>query len=144
LNPYAKVPDLVDGQAIFYESAIINKYLEEKYPDAPLLPADLARKALARIWIDFSNSRVTAAAHEVRRSKDPDSAKQKLKAHFQSLDRRMENRRFIAEEYSLADISFMPFYVRQERYGVTIDGSLPNLKRWMEDLIARPPVQSTL
>lgn len=144
LNPYAKVPVLVDGEAVIYESAIINEYIEDEYPDTPLLSADPAQRAAARIWIDFSNNRLMAAAHEVRRTKDPVIAKQKLKAHLQTLDRRMENRSFVADEYSLADISFIPFYVRQERYGAAIDGTFPYLKKWMENLIARPPVQSTL
>lgn len=40
MNPYGKVPVLVDD-AIIYESCIINEYLEEKYPAPPLLPADV-------------------------------------------------------------------------------------------------------
>ena len=32
LNPYAKVPVLVDGDTVVYESAVINEYLEEKFP----------------------------------------------------------------------------------------------------------------
>jgi hypothetical protein len=35
-------------------------------------------------------------------------------------------------------------YSIRQRYGVTIDDNLPNLKRWGEDLIARPAVASTL
>ena len=31
-NPYGKVPVLVDGDGVIYESAIINEYLDEKFP----------------------------------------------------------------------------------------------------------------
>lgn len=135
---------LVDGDAVIYESAIINEYLEEKYPAPSLMPADLARKAKARIWIDFCNSRLQAAAHEVRRSPDPEAVKQKLRAHLETLNREIAGRTYIADEFSLADITFIPFYTRQQRYGIAVDDSLPNLKRWMENLIERPAVQSTL
>jgi glutathione S-transferase len=50
----------------------------------------------------------------------------------------------LVENYSLADVTFIPFYSRRERYGVVIDGTLPNLKRWGEHLIARPAVAPTL
>ena len=36
LNPYGKVPVIIDGQTVIYESCIINEYLEEQYPDSPL------------------------------------------------------------------------------------------------------------
>ena len=48
LNPYGKVPVLTDDSTVLYESLVINEYLEEKYPNPPLLPKDAADKALAR------------------------------------------------------------------------------------------------
>ena len=38
VSPYGKVPVLVEGETRVYESAIINEYLDEKYPDPPLMP----------------------------------------------------------------------------------------------------------
>jgi glutathione S-transferase len=49
LNPYAKVPVLLDEDGVVYESAIVNEYLEEKYPAAPLLFRDLQQRAKARV-----------------------------------------------------------------------------------------------
>ena len=39
LNPNARVPTLVDGDKVMYESAAIVLYLAEKHPDAKLMPA---------------------------------------------------------------------------------------------------------
>jgi GST-like protein len=64
--------------------------------------------------------------------------------HLQTLDREMAGKRYIVGDYSLADITFIPFYVRRQRYGVTIDDNFPNLKRWGEELVARPAVVPTL
>ena len=49
----------------------------------------------------------------------------------------------IGEDYSLADITYIPFFVRLERYQATIDNRLPHLKAWMDRLLARPTVQAT-
>src|SRR3972149_578337 len=42
LNPYGKVPVLVDNDVLIYESSIINEYLDEKYPNPPLMPSNFA------------------------------------------------------------------------------------------------------
>jgi glutathione S-transferase len=144
LNPYAKVPVLVDGEGVIYESAILNEYLDEKYPTTRLMPDDRLLRAKARIWIDFFNSRVHPAAHDIAHDKEPDKAKQRMHEHLQTLEREMAGKRYIVGDYSLADITFIPFYVRRQRYGVTIDDNFPNLKRWGEELVARPAVVPTL
>lgn len=129
---------------MIYESAIINEYLEEKFSQAPLLPGEQALRAWARIWVDFCNTRIHGAAHEVLHGKEPEKAKQKLREHLLTLDREMEKRDYLVGEYSLADITFIPVFTRQQRYGVAINDSLPYLKKWMERLLARPAVRSTL
>ena len=144
LNPYAKVPVLVDGDAVIYESAIIDEYLEEKFSQVPLMPKELFPRAQVRIWIDFCNTRLQAAGSEIAHGIDPEKAKGKLRGHLTALDGEMNGRDYIAENYSLADITFIPFFTRQQRYGVVIDDTLPNLKQWVERLLARPAVRSTL
>jgi len=143
LNPYGKVPVLVDGEVVIYESAVINEYLEEKYPQVPLMPKDLNKRARARIWIDFCNSRLQQAGGDVRHGNEPEKAKGKLKEYLRTLDNEMANKDYIVGDYSLADITYIPFFVRQERYGVSIDDTLPNVKAWMDRLCARPAVRST-
>jgi glutathione S-transferase len=138
------VPVLVDGAGVIYESAIINEYLEEKFSELPLLPKDQLHRARARIWIDFLNSRVHPAASDITHDKEPDRARERLTQHLSALDSEMTGKQFIVGDYSLADVTFIPFYVRRQRYGVTIDENFPNLKRWGEELIARPAVAATL
>jgi glutathione S-transferase len=144
LNPYAKVPVLVDGGGVIYESAIVNEYLDEKYPATRLLPADHLKRARVRILVDFFNSRIHPTAGDIAHNRDTEKATQQMKAHLAKLDREVAGKNFIVDEYSLADVTFIPFYTRRERYGVTIDDNYPNLKRWGESLIARPAVAATL
>ncbi|KAK2662896.1 hypothetical protein Ddye_001470, partial [Dipteronia dyeriana] len=46
LNPIGYVPVLVDGDVVLSDSFTILMYLEEKYPQHPLLPSDLQKKAI--------------------------------------------------------------------------------------------------
>ena len=46
-NPQAVVPTLYDGNAKLFQSGAILEYLEEKYPNPPILPKDL----LVRAWV---------------------------------------------------------------------------------------------
>ncbi len=108
------------------------------------MPTDLAERAEVRIWIDFCNTRLQHAASNVRHGKEPEKARAKLTEHLQTLDRLMAGQDYIAGAYSLADITYIPFFLRRERYGVPIDNTLPQVKRWMERLLARPAVRSTL
>jgi glutathione S-transferase len=144
LNPYGKVPVLVDGSGVIYESAIINEYLDEKFSELPLLPKKTLQRAKARIWIDFLNSRVHPAASDITHDRDPDRARQRLQQYLSTLNSEMTGKQFIVGDYSLADVSFIPFYVRRQRYDASIDQNFPNLKRWGEELMARPAVVSTL
>jgi maleylpyruvate isomerase len=47
LNPQMVVPTLIDGDVKLFQSLAILEYLEEKYPEPPLLPADIE----ARAWV---------------------------------------------------------------------------------------------
>jgi maleylpyruvate isomerase len=48
INPQALVPALEDNGRVFTQSLAIIEYLEEKYPNPPLLPAAAADRALVR------------------------------------------------------------------------------------------------
>lgn len=144
LNPYGKVPVLVDDQTAIYESNVIDEYLEEKYPAVRLMPENPAAKARVRIWMDYGNTRLHTAAHQVLHGKDRETALEKLKDHLAALELEMADREYVAGDYSLADITLIPFFIRRQRYGFEVDHRLPNLQRWMDHLLARPAVQSTL
>jgi RNA polymerase-associated protein len=143
-NPYGKVPVLVDGDGVIYESAIIDEYLEEKFAQVRLMPADLLLRAKARIWVDYMSTRLHAVASDITHNREAEKARERMRQHLTTLDKEMAGRKYLVGEYSLADISYIPFYTRRERYDVVIDDTYPNLKRWGEDLVARPRVAPTI
>ena len=59
------------------------------------------------------------------------------------LDEEMRGREYITDKYSITDITYIPFFVRKERYKTIIDDSLPHLKTWMDRLLSRPTVRAT-
>src|SRR6478672_13938201 len=52
LNPYGKVPVLVDEDEVIYDSTIINEYLEDEYPHPPLMPEQSSERARVRMFED--------------------------------------------------------------------------------------------
>jgi glutathione S-transferase len=134
---------LVDGDGVIYESAIINEYLEEKYPEAPLMPADPLLRSRARIWIDYCNTRLQAAAGYIAHDHEVEKSKERLRGYLETLNREMKEREYIAGDYSLADITYIPFFCRLQRYQTTIGSDLPHVRAWMERLLERPTVRAT-
>jgi glutathione S-transferase len=55
LNPNGVVPTLVHDGVPIPESTIINEYLEECFPETPLLPRDPVARARARFWVKFED-----------------------------------------------------------------------------------------
>jgi glutathione S-transferase len=134
---------LVDGDAVVYESAIIDEYLEEQYPEVPLMPKDPLARARVRIWIDYCNTRVQRAAGYIAHNHKVEESGKELRTYLENLNRQMQAREYIADNYSLADITYIPFFVRRERYKVSIGDDLPHVKAWMERLLERPAVRAT-
>jgi glutathione S-transferase len=50
INPKSLVPVLVDDGAIITESTVIGEYLEEAYPDPPIMPKDPLERVKVRLW----------------------------------------------------------------------------------------------
>ena len=137
------MPVLVDGDGVIYESAIIDEYLEEKYPQVPLLPRDPLQRARARIWIDYCNTRLQQAGGYIAHDHEVEKSKEKVRGYLATLNQEMREREYLAGEYSLADITYIPFFCRLQRYQTTIGSDLPHLKAWMQRLLDRPAVRAT-
>jgi glutathione S-transferase len=137
------VPVLVDGGGVIYESAIIDEYLEEKYPQVPLLPRDPLQRARARIWIDYCNTRLQQAAGYIAHDHEVEKSKEKVRGYLATLNQEMREREYLAGDYSLADITYIPFFCRLQRYQTTIGSELPHVRAWMQRLLERPAVRAT-
>lgn len=61
LNPNGVVPTLIHDGVPVIESSVILQYLDEAFPDVPLMPEDLKEKAYLQAWLAFFDSVATPA-----------------------------------------------------------------------------------
>ena len=152
MNPYGKVRVLVDGDTVLYESCIINEYLEERYPNPSLLPADPSARARIRILVDYginhtndSHQAIRAEMMKPEGERDADAlaaAKARFIEELQPLERALEGRDYMAGDFSLLDAAHVPRIMRHVQWGVLPDPSLPRLDAWYQRMTARPSVRA--
>ena len=149
LNPFHKVPVLQDEEATIYESTAINEYLEEKYPTPNLLPKDRVKRARARmleevfdnyffppVSVMFTQKFFTPKDKFDQKLFDENLAKTKELLGF--LNRELEGREYLADEFSVADIGYaVVIPVLQGVFGVDLS-SFPNVSRWLGKVTSRP------
>jgi glutathione S-transferase len=146
LNPYGKVPVLVEEGAWVYESALCNEYLEDKYPTPALAPTDAGAKAQMRLWVEWCNSQfvppIIGVLYENRKAQAErsqekiDRNKAKLNELLPRLERQLQTHEFLLGSYGMADIAFTPFLALCERIGVDFSG-FPQVARWAQRLKSR-------
>jgi RNA polymerase-associated protein len=139
-NPLGKVPVYEeDGGLVLPESLVISEYLEERYPEPALWPADPAERALGRLWLDRFDDRIGRAYYALRR--DEDGARDRFDEKLAGLDGALEAQPFLTgREYGLADIGYAPWILRAtERFDVDL-GPFPHVSAWLEVVSSRPAV----
>jgi glutathione S-transferase len=137
-NSTGRVPVVEEDAWLLPESAVIMEYLEERYPEPALLPADPADRGLARLWI-FRHGDFTAPYYALRRGEDGAAAA--FDAQLAKLEAALAEREWLGgREYGLADVAYVPWVLRaREQLKVSLDG-FPAVAGWLERLLQRPAV----
>jgi glutathione S-transferase len=140
-NPRNKVPVLIHDDLVLAESAVINEYLDEVFPDPPMMPSSPAERALVRrLIVGFED--LTDAYYAYRRS---DAAWPQLDAALSAADAWLEGRAYMAgDAHTLADPGTWPWFARLElTLGVDL-APYPNLAAWKRRLDERPSYAAEL
>jgi glutathione S-transferase len=141
-NPTGRVPVLEEDEGLVLpESRVIMEYLEERFPEPPLLPADPAERALVRLRFErFSD--LSDPYYDALRGRASD---EELRAALARLDAELEAQPFLSGyAYGLADIAYVPWILRAEtRLGIDLAG-FPLLAAWRKRLAGRPAVAAEI
>ncbi len=155
LNPNAKVPVIQDGEAIVFDSNAILLYLGEKTGQFMPAAGDKARGEMLS-WLMFVASGIGPyngqAVHFRHFAPQPiDYARNRYhyeaERHFGICDQRLATRRYmLGDSYTIVDMALwgwarlLPFVLGSEQAWE----KLPHLKRWFDEVHARPAAQRAL
>lgn len=156
ISPYGKSPLLRHDDHVIYESGIIAQYLDEVFPTPPLLPADPWRRALARIWMDYCDTRFQPAVYRLLAGRKDEAQRRDLLAALMDSFRFMETEGlqklgaapfWMGTHPTLVDTHFLPFFERfalcEELAGATWPADCPRLRQWYDTVTARPSFIAT-
>ncbi|WP_371367568.1 glutathione S-transferase family protein [Pseudomonas sp. QL9] len=153
INPNAKVPALVDGDATVFDSHAILLYLAEKH--GRFLPTGAVERAALLSWLQFIATGLSPfsgqAVHFLHHAPEelPYARNRYLKEverHYRVLDERLAQSRYLAgDEYSIADIALWGWanfagYILGEQ-GLS---AYPHVQRLVAEIAERPAAQRAL
>ena len=153
LNPKAQVPVLVDGDLAVYDSTLIFEYLEERLPEPPLYPKDLALRARCRqleaaadeilfphVWTLIDRGFYPAGAGA--RDEVALSAARAGVAHFcDAREKDLAGGTWLCgRDFTVADIATFVFLNAAATLGAPLGPGHTALAAWFERTLARPAV----
>ncbi|HKK30958.1 MAG TPA: glutathione S-transferase family protein [Alphaproteobacteria bacterium] len=151
LNPNGRVPTVIDGNLVLWESNAIVRYLAAKHDAGGLWPTDVAERADLDRWMDWQQTVLSPAFRDVfwglvrtpPENRDQAAIAAAVRASgdaFRMLDARLQDRAFIGgDRLTMADIPMCGFVHRW--YGIDIPDrpdDMPSLRAWYERLCLRP------
>jgi glutathione S-transferase len=127
LNPTGKVPVFDDG-FVLPESAVIMEYLDDRYPEQPLLPGDARSRAVARKWVFRFDDLLGDDYYACRRGDE------------NALAERLEQ--LPVGDSLFVDVAYAPWVIRaKEMLGVTLPARLDS---WLDELARRPSIAAEI
>ncbi len=152
LNPLGKVPVLIhQGQAI-YESAIINEYLEDIFPEPAAFPKSPPEKAFSRILIDYCSKHFIGHLFGLLMNQQQAEAVPAMNACLDDwrwlndflMEHNPQGDFAFGSDLGMADLSYLPFFSRYAAVNYYRHFQLPDTKafervrRWRESCLAHP------
>jgi glutathione S-transferase len=151
MNPNGRVPTLVDGDYVLWESNSIMRYLCLAYGKAtPIYPEAPRPRAAVDRWLDWTLSTVQPVDRPVFWALVRTPPEQRDMAAIQKdadaeavvwriADHHLATRRFIeGDEFTIADIAIGAYARRWLGVEGIIRPKQPHLERWLKNLASRP------
>ncbi|CAG8689051.1 11872_t:CDS:2 [Acaulospora morrowiae] len=163
MNPFGRVPVLIDGDFTIYESRPICHYLireyHGKYNSTLLIPSDIRKASLVGQYLSTETCDYTIPVGKIVMqevisrlyggSPDPEKVKEarvEVEKVLDIYEKILEGKDYLVGEFSFADISHCPgSYLAAVKGGhKDLWDARPNVKRWIENLFARDAWKKTL
>jgi GSH-dependent disulfide-bond oxidoreductase len=151
IGPNNRIPAIIDKQPgdggaeiSVFESGAILLYLAEK--TGKLIPSNTRDRVQVMEWLFWQMAGLGPMAGQNHHFSQyaPEKIDYAINRYvnetgrlYAVLNKRLENREFVAGDYSIADIASYPWIVAHDIQSQNLE-NFPNLKRWFETIKARP------
>jgi RNA polymerase-associated protein len=141
MNPYNRVPVLVERDLVLYESNIINEYIDDRFPHPQLMPADPVMRARARLFLYRFENELFCHVDTLENGspKTADKARQIIRDNLTVIAPVFAKQKYmLGEEFSMLDVAIAPLLWRLEHYGIELPRQAAPLAKYAERLFSRP------
>jgi RNA polymerase-associated protein len=139
INPYNRVPVLVDRDLVLYESNIINEYIDERFPHPQLMPPDPIMRARARQLLHTFELELFSHIDALEKSaKSSDKERAHVRDQLTQLAPMFVKQKFLlGDEFSMLDVAIAPLLWRLDHYGIELPRSAAPLMKYAERIFSR-------
>ncbi|MBX3685915.1 MAG: glutathione S-transferase N-terminal domain-containing protein [Rhodocyclaceae bacterium] len=139
INPYNRVPVLVDRDLVLYESNIINEYIDERFPHPQLMPPDPILRARARQLLHTFEGEIFSHVIDLESgAKGGDKSRQEIRDQLTQLAPIFTKQKFLlGDEFSMLDVAISPLLWRLEHYGIDLPKSAAPVMKYAERIFSR-------
>ena len=141
MNPYNRLPVLVERDLILYESNIINEYIDERFPHPQLMPADPVMRARARLMLYNMEKELfdNVEALESGKEKQVDKARQMVTDRLIELAPLFtKTKHMLGDDFTMLDVAIAPLLWRLDHYGIRLGKTAGPLMKYAERVFSRP------
>ena len=142
MNPYNRLPVLVERDLILYESNIINEYIDERFPHPQLMPADPVMRARTRLFLFNFERELFLHVQTLENSTNPkllEKARPAIRDRLVQLAPvLLKNKYMLGDEFSMLDVAIAPLLWRLDHYGIEVPKSAVPLMKYAERIFSRP------
>ena len=141
LNPYNRLPVLVERDLILYESNIINEYIDERFPHPQLMPADPVMRARARLMLFNMEVELFSQIEAIESGKEKlvEKARQHVTEHLIQIVPLFKRTKYmLGDELTMLDVAIAPLLWRLDLYGIKIAKQAAPLMKYAERIFSRP------
>ena len=158
ISPLRRIPVFRDDKVTIADSSVICQYLEDRYPETPVYPADVVLRAEARWLEEFADSRMgdvfiwrvfnaaVIGPGVFGRPRDKDAIAKVVATEvvevMNYLESRAPNDGYFLGPLSIADISIVAFFANLSWSRVEIDARWPKMRAWAQRLRSQEPFAS--